>query len=102
MATPHTVGDTSPDITFTVNAVLTGTTLEVHIARPDGSVFAHPGTVVDGPGGRGSMALAPGDLNQSGTYRVEVQVTFAGGGVQTFAFDPTDQYNSFNVRDQIA
>lgn len=99
--TPYTVGDTAPALTGTVNANLAGATLLVNIARPDGTVFSHSATVTDATTGAWSMQLAAGDLNQSGVYRVEVQVTFNGGAVQTFAFDASAQSNTFYVRDQI-
>jgi hypothetical protein len=102
MATPYTVGDTSPALTGTVSASLVGATVEVHISRPDATVITHAGTVVNAALGSWSMALVAGDLNQSGTYRVEVQVTFAGGAVQTFYYDTEGNYGHFTVRDQIA
>jgi hypothetical protein len=102
MATPYTVGDTSPALTGTVSASLVGATAEVHVSRPDNTIITHVATVTDAPNGGWSMALATGDLNQPGTYRVEVQVTFSNGKVQTFYYDALGSYGHFTVRDQIA
>lgn len=101
MSDPYTVGDTAPALTGAVSAELTNATLEVHVARPDGSVFSHAGTAVDAVAGTWSMQLVDGDLTLAGVYRVEVQVTFGGGQVQTFAFDDEERVNTFTVRDQI-
>lgn len=102
MSTPYTVGDTFPDLTGSVNADLTGATIQLNVARPDGTVFSHAGTVVLAVAGTWSMAFVAGDLNQSGVYRVEAQVTFSNGKTQTFYYDTAGSYNHFTVRDQIA
>lgn len=104
MTTPYTVGDTSPSLTGTINADGTGAAAVANIARPDGTVFTRT-VVLSAPSPSSTTwtaALAAGNLSIAGTYRVEVQVTFSGGGIQTFAFDADGQYNSFDVRDQIA
>lgn len=102
MATPYTVGDTAPALTGTVSASLVGASVEIHIARPDSSTISRAGTVTNAATGGWSLALAAGDLTIPGTYRVEVQVTFSGGSIQTFAFDGNGQSITFPVRDQIA
>jgi len=99
--TLYTVGDTAPTITGTVNADLSGASLVVNVARPDGTVFTHTGTATTPLAGKWSCTLAAGDLNQAGIYRVEVQVTYSDTTVQTFAFDTDEQFNNFPVRDQI-
>lgn len=96
-----TVGDTAPTLTFTVNADITGATLEIHVRRPDGTTFTRPAGVVDGPAGRGSSTLTTGNLNQAGRYYLEVQVTFSGGAIQTFR-KKAGRDVSFLVGDQIA
>lgn len=102
MATPYTVGDTAPAITGTVSADLTNATVEVHVQRPDTTVFSRAGTVTSAPApGAWSLTLIAGDLTLAGVYRVEVQVTFSNGKIQTFAFDDDGSSNTFTVRDQI-
>jgi hypothetical protein len=103
VSTPYTVGDTLPLLTGTVSADLSGATLEIHIARPDNTVISRTGSVVT-PGAANStwsFQLVGGDLTLAGVYRVEVEVHFAGGGTQTFAFDAEGRINTFTVRDQI-
>jgi hypothetical protein len=102
MATPYTVGDTAPALTGTVSADLTGATVEVHVQRPDGTVFSRAGTVTTAPAPAAwSLQLVTGDLTLGGVYRVEVQATFSNGKIQTFAFDDAGSANTFTVRDQI-
>lgn len=101
MATPYTVGDTAPALTGTVNADLTSASLIVHIARPDGTVISRAGTIVSAVAGTWSFQLVAGDLTLPGVYRVEVEVTFSGSNIQTFAFDASGQSVTFSVRDQI-
>lgn len=94
------VGDNSPDLTGTVPANLTGATAEVHLRRPDGTVLTAPVTpaAYDPVAGTTSWSYtwATGDLSQRGRWVAELQVTFAGGRVQTFG--PT----AFTVQPQIA
>lgn len=103
MSTPYTVGDTEPLLTGSVSADLTGGTVAIHIARPDSSVISRGGTVVTpaADSSTWSFQLADGDLTLAGVYRVEVEAHFAGGGIQTFAFDSEGRINTFTVRDQI-
>lgn len=103
MSTPYTVGDTEPLLTGSVSADLTGATVFIHIARPDDTVISRGGNVVT-PGAANStwsFQLVAGDLTMDGVYRVEVEAHFAGGGIQTFAFDAEGRINTFTVRDQI-
>jgi hypothetical protein len=101
VSTPYTVGDTAPALTGNVNVNLTGATVEVHVSRPGGTVFSRAGTVTGAATGAWSLQLITGDLTEAGVYRVEVQVIFSGGAIQTFAFDTDGQSNVFTVRDQI-
>ena len=94
-------GDTSPDLTGTctsngVAAVITGATLALHLKKPDGTIVTKAGTIVSGPAGTWSYSWAPGDLDQTGTWWVEVQVTYSGGKIQTFG------PSSFAVVEQFA
>ena len=103
MSLELTVGDTGPTLTGTASADLTGSALAVHILRPDGTVINRAGTIVSGPAGTWSLAFIVGDLTIRGVYNVELQVTFAGGTIQTFRKDPaTGARASFTVADQIA
>lgn len=85
-----TVGDTAPDLTGTLTSNgapvnLTGATLAVHVRKPDKTtVITLTGALVDAPAGKWSAPWGATDLNQAGTYTVEVQVTYSGGKVQTF------------------
>lgn len=83
------VGDTAPDLTGQCTSAgtpknITGAALEVHVRRPDGTVISRPGTIVTPATGDWSMPLQVGDLTKAGTHRVEVQVTYSNGKVQTF------------------
>lgn len=90
--TTLTVGDTTPGLTGSVAANITGATLEAHVKRPDGTVLTRPLVIVDGPTGGWSLpAWTDGDLNEEGWYELEVEVTFAGGEKQTFWADPEDR-----------
>lgn len=98
-----TVGDTAPALTGTTGVSLVGATAEVHIRRPDRTVIDRPAVITDGTAGDWSMDWQVGDLNNTGTYYVELEVTFAAGEVQTFALDPVTRENArFRARSQIA
>lgn len=102
MSLTLTSGDTAPTLTGTVNADLTGSAAAVHIKRPDATVISRTATISPGTTGAWSLALTTGDLTVRGSYFVELQVTFAGGAIQTFSSDTTGRPASFSVRDQIA
>jgi hypothetical protein len=102
MSLELTVGDTAPTLTGTVSADLTGSSIEVHIRKPDGTAVTRAGTIVSPSGGTWSLALVAGDLSLPGLHRIEVQVTFSGGAIQTFADDTSGAGVTFLVRDQIA
>ena len=87
--TTFTVGDTAPALTGTcmdgdTAADLSGATLSAHIRQPGGTVLTKPATATDAVNGAWQVAWVDGDLSQSGAHKVEVQVTYAGGQVQTF------------------
>lgn len=102
MSLELTVGDTAPTLTGTVNADLTGAAAVVHIKRPDATIVSRSTTGTLGSSGNWTLPLTAGDLNIRGTYYVEVQVTFAGGAIQTFAKGADGRQTTFYVRDQIA
>lgn len=82
--TTFTTGDTAPALTGTVNANLTGATIELHIKRADGTVLTVPATITDAATGAWSYEWATGDLNVRGDWKVEAQVTYSDTTVQTF------------------
>ena len=102
------VGDTRPPLAGQVQnngsgANMTNATAVLHIRRPDGTVLSVAGTWTDATtgswaylGGPQLAGWAVGDLNVAGTWTVEVQVTYADTGVQTFGPEP------FPVDNQIA
>lgn len=100
----YTVGDTAPNLTgrctykesatgpeLPVN--LTGATVELHVQQPDRVVLTIPAT---GNADGSWSAPWPAPIAQSGAHDVEVQVTFSGGGIQTFG------PSRFHVQRQIA
>ena len=97
MTTPTwTVGDTSPALTGTVAANLTGATLEAHVRWRDGTVLSRAATATDAANGAWEMAWQTGDLTVIGPAVVELEVTFSSGDVQTFGL------SGIHVRDEIA
>lgn len=83
------VGDTQPALTGTattdgVGADLSGAALELHIRRSDLTILSVTPLAVDAPSGTWSYAWAVGDLNGPGRWECELEVTYAGGGIQTF------------------
>lgn len=102
-----TTGDTAPvlsgvcsnkdPVTKVVTpADLTGAAVAVHIKRADGTVLTKAATIVDADSGIWSTDWASDDLNASGTYKVEAQVTYGNAKIQTFG--PAQ----INVKRQIA
>jgi len=88
MAT-FTTGDTSPALTGTCTSNgaavnITGATLALHLRKPSGTTVTKVASIVSGPAGTWSYTWVTGDLDEAGTWRVEVQVTFSGGAIQTF------------------
>ena len=94
--TTFTSGDTAPALTGTVNANLTGAAVELHLAKPDGTTLTAPAIVTDAATGAWSYSWAAGDLAVTGAWKVEAQVTYSDGDVQTFG------PQRFYVQQQIA
>lgn len=99
------VGDNAPDLTGRLTTRLgsvvtpkdiTGAALEAHIRRPDDTVVSRAATSATPLTGDWSLALQTTDFTVPGLYEVEIQVTYAGGKVQTFGPD------RFVVNQQIA
>lgn len=104
MTTPNvfTVGDTAPALTGRVNADLTGATAAIHIRHPDQTTLSRAVTITDVATGAWSLEWQPGDLSVAGDHRVEVEVTYAGGAVQTFARSSSGREIVFFVRYEYA
>lgn len=100
----RSTGDTSPPLTGTVSANLSGATIEVHILRPDEVVISRAGDIgtTSSSSSAWSLELQDGDLTVGGMYRTEVEATFSNGKIQTFAEDADGLPAYFNVRDQFA
>lgn len=91
-----TVGDTGPNLEGSVNASLVGASVALHIRKPSGTVVTKAAALVgDGSEGTWRYTWTAGDLDEAGTWAVEAQVTYGGGGVQTFG------PNTFRVQPQI-
>lgn len=98
----HTVNDT-PTLTGTVGTSTVGAALPaVHVKRPDGTVVNRNGTWADTSAGDWTVTLQAGDLDQEGFHFLEVQVTFAGGAIQTFVLDDQGRETYFYVRNEYA
>lgn len=103
------VGDTESDIEDQLVADQTNVALtdfqevEIHIEKPDGTSLTDDTTgavsVQDVANGVVQYQFQSGDLDQSGRYRYEWEVTFGDGGVLTF---PGDDYATIWVRDELA
>lgn len=93
-------GDTAPDLTGTctsngVPANITGSTLALHLKKPSGTVVTKTGIVDSGAAGTWHYSWVTNDLDQAGTWWVELQVTYSGGKIQTFgpsAFAVVEQF----------
>lgn len=99
----YTTGDTKPltgrcttkdgQYAAEVGVDLAGATLAVHVKQPDAVILTLVGTA----GADGAWTADwPAPIVQAGWHDVEVQVTFAGGTVQTFG------PSRFHVREQLA
>lgn len=78
-------GDTSPKLTATLNANLTGATVVAKLRRlHDTTVLSKTCTVTDAPNGIVEYQWVAGDTDVVGSYFVEFLVTFAGGLVERF------------------
>jgi hypothetical protein len=78
------VNDTTA-LTGSVNANVTGATLELHLKKPDGTVVDKTPTVTNAlTGAWTSGKFAAGEIDIAGLWYVEVEVTYSGGAVQTF------------------
>ena len=91
-----TTGDTAPALTGTVNTNLTGAALILHLRKPSGVILTLPAQVADPAAGAFSYQWRPDDLDAVGAWKVEAQVTYSDGRVQTFG------PSTFYVQGQIA
>ena len=86
-----------------VSADLTGAaSVEVNIKTPDRTVVTKTATIGDPAAGEWSISYAANDFVREGVYRLEVEVTFSSGEVQTFATVPSGAFIQFRARAQIA
>jgi len=102
-----TVGDTEPALTGTVNANLTGATVELHLLKPDGTTALTRDTgnglaVTAAATGAWAYTWSAGDLDVDGLWSVELEALWAGGRRQTFARDAEGHSVQFKVRRQYA
>lgn len=103
------VGDTESDIedqllADSANVDLTNLLgVSIHIVKPDGTTITDDRngavSVQDVSNGVVQYEFQSGDLDQSGRYRYEWEVTFGDGGVLTF---PGDDWATIWVRDELA
>jgi len=71
--------------------------VEIHISKPGGAIDDTTSgnvRVDDAANGKVAYDFAQGDLDVTGTYRYEWEVTFSGGGVETF---PGDGFGEIKV-----
>ena len=86
----YKAGDTAPAFRIQLlNMVglpqdLTGATARLLVFKPSGKKLAGALTVEGGTDGYVNRSWATGDLNESGIYLAEVEVTFSGGATQTY------------------
>lgn len=102
------VGDTESDIEDQLLAdghaedISGFQSVELHLEKPDDTVLtaADTGavTVEDSPTGIVSYQFQPGDLDQTGRYRYEWEVTYGDGEVMTF---PGDGMGKLWVREEL-
>jgi len=103
------VGDTESSIEDqltgdgTVISIEDFNAVEIHIEKPDGTVLTDDTTgavtVENSTEGKVRYDFQSGDLDQTGRYRYEWEVTFGDGGVLTF---PGDSMAKIFVRDELA
>lgn len=103
------VGDTQSDIEDQLLA--DGSTVDlayiqtaaIHIEKPDGTIItddtAGAVSVPDATNGVVQYEFQSGDLDQSGRYRYEWEITFEDGGILSF---PGDDFATIWVRDELA
>lgn len=58
---------------------ITGYTLTLQVAKPDGSVFEKAGVITDAPNGAATFTMATSDLNFTGTQDAHLKITDASG-----------------------
>lgn len=63
--------------------------------KADGvKVIDRPAVIVDVPTAEVKFSWQPGDTDTPGTYKGEYEVTYSGGGVETF---PNDRYINIKI-----
>lgn len=91
MSTPsYTVGDKGIAIhgqclDGTAATDLTGSTTELHIRKPDGTVLTRTATITEPTTGQWQYTWGAGELTEPNHWQIEAQVTSADGSIaQTF------------------
>lgn len=110
-----TVNDTGPGLTGILSTPsvtnpgtlepvdCTNATAELHVERPDGTVLIKAITWTDAANGEWAAEnWVADDLNQQGTYDVEVQVAFSGGLTQTYRRGIKGTFTQFRATDELA
>jgi len=80
---------------------LTNATVRFHMRNTSNSNIKvdSAATVVDAAGGVVDYEWTSADTDVAGQYEIEFEVTFSGGGIQTF---PNDSYGTVVVYDDLA
>lgn len=98
-------GDTSPSLLYAltpIDTVLTGATVRFNMRLNNGAVkISRAAAVIVTATGAPTVRYdwLPADVDASGFYSAEFEVTYAGGAVETF---PNSEYISISIRDDIA
>jgi len=86
----YKAGDTAPAFRIQLLTMvglpqdLTGATARLLVKKPSGKKLASALTVEVGAEGWVNRSWATGDLDESGIYAAECEVTFSGGAIQTY------------------
>lgn len=90
---------TGPDAGSQVAVNLTSAAV-VLVMKPaaGGSAVRHTASIVSAPAGTVKYDWVAGDTATAGTYNAEWEVTFSGGGIQTF---PNEAYFQITIADDL-
>ncbi len=84
--------DTEPLLTASATSAnaavnLTGSTVAFHLSKPSGATVTLAASIdspTDGGKVTGAAWSTIGGIDEAGPWTVELQVTYSGGGIQTF------------------
>ena len=98
-------GDTSPVLVATFKdydgtaVSIVGASVKILVKTLDGtSVVNSPMTITDGTNGVAEYEWQSGDTDTTGTYKVEFEVTFDNGAVETF---PNNKYEMMVIKEDL-